>query len=476
MAIGVNVTTAVRTGPSNTSVPSGRFIIAGLAERGPVNTPTVVRSLAQFESRFGGRTPYNGAPYDSARLFWEEGGGELVFVRVVGSAAAPAAVTTTPGALTVTAASPGAWGNDVEVYLATTQGGLAELVVTYGQTVERFTASSYDALVRRVNGTSSLVRLSLGESDPEDAPEPFAETNLAGGDDDRGSVGVDAYIAGLNSVGGDLGTGAVALPGLSADLVGADLLAYAKRTRRIAFLAMSEGDSAEDARAFAREAEAMDGAEFGSLIFPHVRVPDGTAARVVSPEALAAAVRSRAHASGEFWTVPAGDNGLSNWVLETSPAVDTELNDSLAEDNVTAIVTTGNRIRPYGWWSLSSDSENFKLLTARDVLNVLATQIALDLEEFVFSTVDGRGQLLSKIESTIRGRLDPIAQAGGFFADVDSEGNERDPGYSVRVDSTINTASSLANNTVLGAVAVRLSPTAALIEVEITKSSLTAAV
>ena len=76
MAIGVNVTTAVRTGPSNTSVPSGRFIIAGLAERGPVNTTTVVRSLAQFESRFGGRTPYNGAPYDSARLFWEEGGGD----------------------------------------------------------------------------------------------------------------------------------------------------------------------------------------------------------------------------------------------------------------------------------------------------------------------------------------------------------------------------------------------------------------
>ena len=474
MPIGVNVTTAVRTGPSNTSVPSGRFIIAGLAERGPVNTPTVVRSLAQFESVFGVRAPYNGAPYDSARLFWEEGGGEIVFVRIVGDDATPASLSV-EGGLVLTANSPGGWGNLIEAYLAQPSGGLAELYVTYGSLAEKFSAASNDELIRKVNAASSLVRASLSSGDAEGMPEEFAVENLDGGDDDRGSVDVDSYMAGLDRVGGDLGTGAVALPGLSAELVGVNLLAYAKRTRRIAFLAMGEEDSVEDARAFTKSAAGADGAEFGALLYPHVRIPDGTAARTVSPEAFAAAVRSRAHASGRFWEVPAGDHGLAHWVLETVPSVDTELNDALAEDNITAIVTTGTRIRPYGWWSLSSDSENFKLLTARDVLNVLASQVTHDLEEFVFSTVDGRGQLLSKIESTIRGRLDPIAQAGGFFPRIVGE-EELDPGYSVRVDSTINTASSLANNTVLGAVAVRLSPTAALIEVEITKSSLTAAV
>ena len=475
MPIGVNVTTSVRTGPSNASAPSGRFIIAGLAERGPVNTPSIVRSLAQFESVFGVRTPYNGAAYDSARLFWEEGGGELVFVRVAGDAAAPASLQD-EGGLVLTATSPGAWGNEVEAYMTASGGGMAELIVTFRSTAEKFSGRTYDEIVRKVNGVSNLVRASLASGDPEGVPTEFDVEALQGGDDDRGSVGVDGYMAALDTVGGDLGTGAVALPGMSADLVGGDLLAYAQRTRRIAFLAMGEGDSVEDARAFAAEAAGMDGAEFGALLYPHVRIPDGTGSRTVSPEALAAAVRSRAHSTGRFWEVPAGDNGLAQWVLETSPAVDTQTNDALADDNITAIVTTGTRIRPYGWWSLSADTENFKLLTARDVLNVLAAQITLDLEEFVFSTVDGRGQLLSKIESTIRGRLDPIAQAGGFYARIDSEGNELDPGYSVRVDSTINTASTLANNTVLGAVAVRLSPSAALIEVEITKSSLTAAV
>lgn len=476
MPIGVNVTTAVRTGPSNTSVPSGRFIIAGLAERGPVNTPTLVRSLAQFESIFGARTPFNGPAYDSVRLFWEEGGGEVVFVRIVGAAAAPASMSVAEG-LTLTARSAGGWANSIETYLVAPESGLAELFVTYGATAERFSGATYEEIVQKVNRVSTLVAASMSSGDPDAAPFEFEVVNLEGGDDDRGSVTTDTYTEGLDTVGVDMGTGAVALPGMSADLVGAALLAYAKRTRRVAIMAMSEGDSAEDARAFAKSAAAMDGAEFGMLAYPHVRIPDGTSARVVGPEAFMAAVRSRAHASGRFWEVPAGDNGLAQWVLETVPPVDTQTNDSLAEDNITAIVTSGTRVRPYGWWSLSGDEENFKLLTARDVLNVLAAQVTQDLEEFVFSTVDGRGQLLSKIEATIRGRLDPIAQAGGFFARLDEEsGDELDPGYSVQVDSTINTASTLANNTVLGAVAVRLSPTAALIEVEITKSSLTAAV
>lgn len=476
MPIGVNVTTAVRTGPSNTSVPSGRFIMAGLAERGRVNTPTIVRSLAQFESLFGGRTPYNGSAYDSARLFWEEGGGEIVFVRVVGSASSPASFTDTSG-LTLTAQSAGGWGNDVEAYLTVPESGIAELFVTYRSVSEKFSGRTLDEIAQKVNRVSNLVQASMSMGDPDADPVAFEVANLEGGDDDRGSITTDTYIAGLDTVGGDMGTGAVALPGHSADLVGAQLLAYAKRTRRVAFLAMGEGDSVEDARAFAQSAAAMDGAEFGMLLHPHLRIPDGTAARTVSPEAFAAAVRSRAHASSRFWEVPAGDHGLAQWVLETVPPIDTQTNDALAEDNVTAIVTSGTRIRPYGWWSLSGDTENYKLLTARDVLNVLASQVSQDLEEFVFATVDGRGQLLSKIEATIRGRLDPIAQAGGFFARIDEEtGDELDPGYSVQVDSTINTASTLANNTVLGAVAVRLSPSAALIEVEITKSSLTAAV
>ena len=138
MPIGVNVTTSVRTGPSNASAPSGRFIIAGLSERGPVNTPSIVRSLAQFESVFGVRTPYNGAAYDSARLFWEEGGGELVFVRVAGDAAAPASLQDDSG-LVLTAASPGAWGNEVEAYMTASGGGMVKVVMNGRQEMKSIT-------------------------------------------------------------------------------------------------------------------------------------------------------------------------------------------------------------------------------------------------------------------------------------------------------------------------------------------------
>ena len=52
---------------------------------------------------------------------------------------------------------------------------------------------------------------------------------------------------------------------------------------------------------------------------------------------------------------------------------------------------------------------------------------------------------------------------------------EVDPGYKIVVDSTNNTLETGANNTVIVDMAVRLSPTAALIKVEIVKVALNGA-
>jgi len=126
-------------------IPSGVRSIAGVAtsicafvgaaSRGPVNDPVTVFNYGEFTRRFGGLSLSSPLSY-AVRDFFQNGGGQAIIVRVVndGSATSPpsgAATeavftlsdTTSPPSsppsspLTLTAANPGAWANDLRVEL-----------------------------------------------------------------------------------------------------------------------------------------------------------------------------------------------------------------------------------------------------------------------------------------------------------------------------------------------------------------------
>lgn len=91
----------------------------GIAERGPLNTPTRVESWEQFVSAFGGLQPYAFLAY-SVKAFFENGGRTCFVVRVADERAALASIVVKDGrgpALLVEAASPGTWANGLEVRL-----------------------------------------------------------------------------------------------------------------------------------------------------------------------------------------------------------------------------------------------------------------------------------------------------------------------------------------------------------------------
>jgi phage tail sheath protein FI len=94
----------------------------GIAERGPLNVPVAIDTMRQFETVFGN---YIGGGYLAycVRAFFENGGARCRVVRVAsvdaGSGAAAAslpvpAVGSGPG-ITVSASSPGSWGNALSV-------------------------------------------------------------------------------------------------------------------------------------------------------------------------------------------------------------------------------------------------------------------------------------------------------------------------------------------------------------------------
>ena len=72
----------------------------------------------------------------------------------------------------------------------------------------------------------------------------------------------------------------------------------------------------------------------------------------------------------------------------------------------------------------------------------------------------------------IIGIVEPMRQAGGLYEQVDSNGQQIDPGYQVETGNTVNSALSLANNEVRARLSVRLSPTGALVSLDIVKVSL----
>jgi hypothetical protein len=143
---------------------------------------------------------------------------------------------------------------------------------------------------------------------------------------------------------------------------------------------------------------------------------------------------------------------------------------------VNALRVIQGAVRVYGARSVSSDTANFRYITARDTLNYIVTQAEARLEDLVFSVIDGRRSVFGQVEARLIGLLEPLRTAGGLYEAFDVDGNQIDPGYSVEVTDALNPVTQLANGTVRAKVGVRVSSVADRIEVEVVKSNLTSSV
>jgi hypothetical protein len=479
---GPGVTVSTSTRPSTATgltTRSGTYFVAGLTQRGPTDRAVELRSMGDYDRLFGDRVTY-GTLYDDLTTFFAEGGQRAYLCRVVGPAAAAATTTltgtdgtTSVNVLDVTAVDPGAWGNDVTVEVQA--GDTADtftLVVNYGDTTETHSNLADAAAAAAALETSSLVRgTDLGATVDPDVQGPTA---LAGGTDDRAAVVAADYVTALdNRATADLGDGAVAVPGQTAGTVGAGLIAHANTTRRIALLSVAAGSTVTDATNAAGALVGTANAEHAGVFWPHVVIPDGAGGtRTISPEGFVAGLRARTHEQVGAWQAPAGIvYGQGRHAIDTEVAVDSATGSTADGGQVSAIrmLSAGSgpkRATLYGWRSLSDDDANFFHLKSQDLINRLATGGKDILEQYIFRTVDGRGQMTSEMKGDLIGFVDPIRAAGGLFERVE-DGQVIDPGYAIDTGEGINTPELVATGTVKAHLAVRPSPTAQLIEFDI---------
>jgi len=485
---GVKVSTGSVAGPSSIQrAPSGTYFAAGLTERGPVGGAITARdgitSMAAFTALYGPRPSY-GTAWDDIRTYFEEGGGRLYFARVVGPAATTGALASplvdgagTPvSTMQVTARGPGAWsaGLAVEVVAGTIANTFTLRLRYQGVVVETYAnlKSPQDA-VARTQSSPWVIVSDLGSvtAAPGNNPAPLASTALTAGTDDRASVTSAHYITALARFERSLGDGAVAVPGLG-DGVHAGLIAHAAGTNRVTILATARSTSKDDLIDLAASYDAPH----AGLFAPWVLIPNGFGGtRAISPEGYIAGVRARAHESVGPWQAAAGTVARARFVAAPDQVFDRPTADDLDTGRVNVIVSWAGGTKNYGWRSLSSDSENWGLLTGQDTLNRVVTLLEEVLEDRVFGAIDARGQLLSAIAGDIEGQLAPLAAVNGLYAMIDpNSGQVIDPGYRITVNSTNNPPVSLAANQVLAEVAIRVSPSAATVRLTVSKAGVLA--
>lgn len=489
---GVVVNTGVRIGGAGAEqAPSSTLFIVGISQRGRTDAYTV-RSMSEFVAEYGNYTG-DGALYQHVQTFFEEGGIRAVVRRLVGTVttATKSSGSLLDGAegdaaITLTAANPGVWGTGITAEVVKDGSEFSLTITLDGSQI--FAGAGYTASVDAIAdinaSISNIVVATAGVS--EDIPYT-QDVTLTGGDAQLDEIVDGTAVAALDDFGDDLGTGVVAIPGYYGTTIWDGLLAHAVANRRVAFASFNPSTSYTAAITAASNyggntASDKSDASHIAFFWPQVVVPDGSGStRTLSPETYAAAARARQIiAVGGPWKPGAGVSSSSRFVTALSSngaatKVPKTIANALDEGKVNALRVIDGQVRVYGARSASNDVANWRYITYRDTVNQIASLSEKALEQFVFSTIDGRKTLFGSIASALTTILENTKDKGGLYAMVDAFGNNIDRGYRVEVSDALNPVTALAEGRISASVGVRVSGVADLITLTITKSSITTA-
>lgn len=507
---GVNVTTAVRTGPVGTGTNvAGQAFLVGTAERGSTTEPTLLRSFRDYTTYYG--KYQSGNLYSHVKTFFDEGGSRCYVFRAINYTTADqvaAAVTLNQSAsatLTLTAANVGTWGNGLTATIQTIAedpnilaGYFRVKIALDGETLlsTRDLADKSDA-ISFIN--TSVVKHLVVASDADPLagnPTAIADEPFAGGSDGTapltdhiedaldGSFDADPDVESCFSA--TLATGAVAAPGYTGSQIWNALRNHAAANNRIALCAFTLGDSSAGAKTAASAYYADNEGKSMAFYWPHIKVPAPntnelatgqstvtTATINLSPEAYAGAARAKAvEAAGGPWRAGAGQISQAVNITDLYQDVTPATADTLDKARVNAIRKVNDTIRVYGARSVSSDEVNWRYITQQDTINYIKNGVEERMERFLFEVIDGNGVLFGRIRASITALLKPIAKLNGLYAAFDANGKQIDPGFTVDVSADNNPAAQLAEGEVTATIGVRVSGVADLINVVITKSNL----
>ena len=443
----------------------------GLAEKGPVNEPTLVTNWTQFVNTFGDFT--EGSYLAHAVYGYFQNGGTIAYIVRIGGEAgsAPAA----RGELTagegkqlpyrVQAIEAGTAGNDVSVEIQHPQGEGASddnftIVVKKGGKVEEThadlsTKKGKQNAVQVVNQASKLIRLEEATSGGQLERPAAGNVSLAGGSASAAPASVDAadYVG---DVAQRTGFGALeaieeitmlSVPDLTSAYERGQLTAEDFKAvqlsmighcelmgDRMAILDPPPGLNAQQIKEWRVEQAGYD-SKYAALYWPRIKVLDPASGTniFVPPSGHIAGMWARTDAERGVHKAPAND--VIRGAIELEINITKGENDLLNPEGVNCIrAFPGRGIRVWGARTLSSDPA-WKYINVRRLFNYLEKSIQVNTDWIVFEPNDR--DLWAKIRRTIAGFLVMEWRKGALF------GSSPDEAFFVKCDDETNPAEAI---------------------------------
>jgi phage tail sheath protein FI len=422
-----------------------------------------VLSLLDYKDQFG-QGP--SVAKDSVMAYFNEGGSNLYFSRIVGPAAEAATITL--GGAEVTATSPGEWANGLEVESgavgAPAPAGTVIVKVWDGtELVEQSTQLSTDAEAAGWQG--EYVRL---DGLPT-APSP--KVALAGGVDDD-VVNASTVDTALNVFTYQLGPGQVCAPGLFDPVVHTALIDHASKHHRVALLDPPNTAEKAELEAAVNEVQSLKESRYAAMFAPWVVYPGETSptTTVVPYSAIQAGLIARVDAAGNPAVSAAGEKSVHVATLDLLAQFSDADHEDLNNEGVNLAKFVYGAIETYGYRTAAAGPEtNWMFFGESRVVMAIAHECDVAAQSYVFDPIDGRGHLFSKLAKDLIGicsrYYDMDALYGATAADA----------FRVEV-ANVNTVKTAQRGEVVAVVRVKTSKVAEWVDIPITKVPLDRAV
>ena len=479
---GVIVTTAVRTGPVNVqTAATATMFVAGVTERGPDGTDNafLVTSIADYEDIFGGYTS-SGYVHQTVETFFEEGGARAYVSRVVPSDATEATCALQfdgDAVITLTSAGKGTWSHGGVLTASVVQsGGQFKIQIKLNGTLvysTKYHSTTLNAVDEINNSSAASVWVTAQDEGELVIPDEVTNQNFVSGTNGT-SVTDNDVIAAVACFNQNMGPGAVCVPGYTSSAIRLAVMAHAEDNNRIAILGFDKDATVNDVISDATDYTDIAGqSERTAFFHPWVKIPNGTITMTIPPDGYVCGQRAAIHNQYGSWSPYAGERSESKFVVAPVTALTKSDADALDAGYVNAIKLFNGKARIYGARSVSSDTDNFRFIIAREVLNQIVNEAENALEAMLFLPIDGRKSTFSKVQASLTAIMDRIQKGGGLYEAFDANGKQIDPGYVVQVNDALNPVSQLATGVIKAKVGARVASVGDRIEVTITKSNLT---
>lgn len=261
----------------------------------------------------------------------------------------------------------------------------------------------------------------------------------------------------------DLGPGQVLAPGRTTDAAYEALADHAEANNRVALL---DGADTATVATLTTAAAAIDDSRRAALFAPWYTAPGvaGGSARTIPPSAVIAGLIARSDAAtGNPNLAAAGPNGQGRYVTDVTRTWSDADRETLNEAGVNVGRNIRGAIQNYGFRTLantSTDEAWVQLSKTRAHMAIIARGEAI-AERYVFAQIDGKGLKASEYQGELTGMLLEFYNLGALYGEAPEEA------FLVDVGPGVNTPERIADGELRAVLAVRTSPFAELVTLEV---------